>query len=184
MSSTTDCYNKYEEKYQITRDILQKLLGYNFNLIIETKNALILRDLDLLKQFKNLKVIISLNTLDDKLRQEMEKESSVESRLKTIKELKKNGIYVILNISPIFPYLTNYKEIIEKTCRLVDEYKFTFLELRDDYKRKVLKYINDKYKEYYLDYAKIYLLNDKSYFLNLQKEIIDYCLKNGVKYHF
>ena len=182
MSSTTDCYNIYEEKYQLTRDLLKQLIKFNFTLIIETKNELILRDLDLLKQIKNLKVIISLNTLDDNLRSNLEKYSSIDSRLKVIKELERNEIYTILNISPFLPYLTDYKEIIEKTKKYVQEYKFEFLELRDEARRKMLKYINDNHKEYYLEYAKIYLLNDDSYFKKIKKEIEDYCIKNKIKY--
>ncbi len=182
MSSTTDCYNIYEEKYQLTRNLLKQLINFNFTLIIETKNELILRDLDLLKQIKNLKVVISLNTLDDNLRSNLEKYSTIDSRLRVIKELSKNGIYTILNISPFLPYLTDYKEIIKKTQKYVQEYKFGFLELRDDARRKMLKYISDNYKEYYLEYAKIYLLNDDSYIKKMKKEIEDYCIKYKIKY--
>lgn len=184
MSSTTDCYNSYEKKYELTRNILKQLINFNVNLIIETKNELILRDLDLLKQIRNLKVIISLNTLDDKFRQDIEKESSINSRLKTIQELVKNGLEVIVNISPIFPYLTDYKKIIEKTKKYVSEYKFQFLELKSGSKRKALKYIGDKYPNYYLEYAKIYLLNDTEYFDKLKKEIEEYCNRLGLKYYF
>ncbi len=184
MSGTTDCYNEYEKQYELTRNILKQLINFDFNLIIETKNSLILRDLDLLKQIKNLKVIISLNTLDDKLRRDLEKNSSIKDRLETLKELNKNNIYTVLNISPLLPYLTNYKEIINKTKDFVQEYQFEFLKLRDDYKRKVLKYINDKHKDLYINYAKIYLLNDNSYFNNLKEEIEEYCKKNNINYNF
>ena len=182
MSSTTDCYNLYEEKYKLTRNILSQLVNFDFNLIIETKNKLILRDLDLLKKFKNLKVVISLNTLDDKVRCDLEKYSSIESRIETLKELSKNNIYTILNIAPIMPYLTDYKKIIAATKDYVKEYHFAFLELKNDTKRKFLKYINDNYKEYYLEYAKIYLLNDNNYFTNLKIEIENYCKNNNIKY--
>ena len=56
------------------------------------------------------------------------------------------------------------------------------LELKNDTKRKFLKYINDNYKEYYLEYAKIYLLNDNTYFTNLKIEIENYCKSNNIKY--
>ena len=184
MSSATDCYNLYEKKYEITRNILKQLIKFNFNLIIETKNELILRVIDLLKQIKNLKVVISLNTLDDKFRSEIEKNSTILSRLKTLSILKQNGIYTILNISPIFPYLTDYKKIIEKTRLLVQEYQFEFLNLKNEYKRKVLKYIKEKHSNYYLEYAKIYLLNDNTYFANLKEEIEKYCQSENLKFIF
>ena len=182
MSSTTDCYNKYEEQYMITRNILSQLVKFDFNLIIATRNKLILRDLDLIKEFKNVKVVMSINTLDDNLRECLEKESPISERLDTLKELKKNKIYTILNISPFLPYLTDYKKIIEKTKDFACEYHFEFLKLRDDARRKVLKFINDNYKDLYLDYAKIYLLNDNTYFDNLKIEIEEYCLNNNIKY--
>ena len=185
ISSITDCYNKYEEKYQITRGILEQLVKFKFSLIIETKNSLILRDLDILKQMHDVKVVISLNTLDDKFRKGIEKYSSIESRLNTLKELNKNGIYTILNISPVFPYLSDYQKIIEETKDYVKEYKFEFLKLNNNQvKREVLKYIREKHSKYYLEYAKIYLLDNSNYFDNLKLEIEKFCQDNKIKYHF
>ena len=56
MSSVTDCYNPYEAKYCITQNILKQLLGIDCNIIIVTKSSLVLRDLNVLKQFKSIKV--------------------------------------------------------------------------------------------------------------------------------
>ncbi len=185
MSSSTDCYNLYEEKYEITRNILKQLINFDFTLTIETKNALILRDIDLLKQIKKLKVVISLNTLDDKFRKDIEKNSKIEDRLKTIKELTKNGIYTIVAISPIFPYLTDYKAIVKKTKDYAKEYEFEFLNLKSmTIKKKVLKYINEYHHDLYIKYAKIYLFNDNTYFDNLKEEIKLYCQEEKIKYRF
>lgn len=52
ISSVTDCYNEYEEKYEITRDILKQLIDVNVDITISTKSKLILRDLDILKKLK------------------------------------------------------------------------------------------------------------------------------------
>lgn len=68
LSSVTDCYNQYEEKYIITRKVLEQLAEIDCELTISTKSQLILRDIDLLKQCKNLKVSVSINTLDEKFR--------------------------------------------------------------------------------------------------------------------
>ena len=69
-----------------------------------------------------------------------------------------------------------------KTKDYVDEYNFEFLKLKNDYKRDILKYIKEKHSNYFLEYAKIYLLNDDTYFLNLKKDIIIYCEKNNICY--
>lgn len=68
MSSVTDPYNPSEAKYKITRRILESLINSKCNLTISTKSSLILRDLDLLKQIKNLTVCLSINTVDEKFR--------------------------------------------------------------------------------------------------------------------
>ncbi len=185
MSSSTDCYNLYEEKYEITRNILKQLVNFKFSLRIETKNSLILRDIDLLKKMYDVKVIISLNTLNQEFSRGIESCSPIKSRLETIKKLAENKIKVIVAISPIFPFLTDYKEIILKTLDEATEYIFEFLNLKSTpVKKKVLKYINEKYPEYYLEYAKIYLFNDNTYFMNLKKEISLFCDKLHIKYTF
>ena len=184
ISSSTDCYNKYEKKYEITKKILLQLLNFNFYLLIETKNKLILRDIDILKQFKNIKVIISLNTLNDKLRKFLEKESSIQERIDTLKTLYMKGIYTILNISPFMPFLTNYQDIIIKTKDFVHEYNFEFLKLQGDNEKKFLKFIKDNYHLYYYQYAKIYLFKEINYFNITKKEIEDFCKKNKIKYNF
>ena len=63
LSSVTDCYNQFEEKYELTRNILKQLVDIDCELSISTKSKLILRDLDLLKKMKNLTVSMSINTL-------------------------------------------------------------------------------------------------------------------------
>jgi DNA repair photolyase len=65
LSSVTDCYNPIEEDCKLTRDILMQLVNSDCYLSISTKSKLILRDLDLLKQIKNLSISISINTLDE-----------------------------------------------------------------------------------------------------------------------
>ena len=65
MSSVTDPYNPQEEKFQRTRKFLEAFQGVDINLSIQTKSDLILRDLDLIKTFKNVRVGFSINTLDE-----------------------------------------------------------------------------------------------------------------------
>ena len=115
LSSVTDCYNSFEEKYRITRKILKQLVESDCELSISTKSKLILRDIDLLKKCKNLKVSMSVNTLDENFKNDMDHASSIKDRLETLKELHHNNIYTVLFMSPIFPKITDYKEIIECT---------------------------------------------------------------------
>ncbi len=182
LSSVTDCYNSYEEKYGLTRNILKQLINSDCNLSISTKSKLILRDLDLLKKIKNLEVAMSINTLDEKFRSDMDKGSTIKERLDTLKELHDNGIYTVLFMSPIFPYITEWKDIIEKSKDFIDEYWFENLNLRGNYKIDILDYIKNNYKDLYFNYLDIYEKKNNSYWENLSKEINDYCNKNKIKY--
>ena len=182
LSSVTDCYNKFEEKYEITRTILKQLVNVNCKLDISTKSKLILRDLDLLKQMKNLTVSMSINTLDENFKNDMDNASSIKERLETLKKLHDNSIHTVLFMSPIFPYITNFKEIIEISKEYIDGYWFENLNLRGEYKTKILSYIQEKYPELINEYNDIYIKGNKQYWKNLSKEIKEYCENNNVKY--
>ena len=145
LSSVTDCYNELEEKYCITKNILEQLQYSDCNLSISTKSKLILRDIDILKRIKHLTVSLSINTLNEKFKSDMDKASSIKERLDTLKILHDNGIYTILFMSPIFPYITEWKDIIEVSKDYVDEYWFENLNLRGSYKKEILEYIKHNY---------------------------------------
>ena len=182
LSSVTDCYNELEEKYCITRNILEQLQYSDCNLSISTKSKLILRDIDILKKMKNLTVSLSINTLDEKFRSDMDNASSINERLETLRKLHENGIYTILFMSPIFPYITEWKEIIEISKDFVDEYWFENLNLRGSYKKEILEYIKNNYSKLYDSYIEIYVKNKDEYWRNLAIEIEKYCDENNIKY--
>ena len=99
LSSVTDCYNPFEEKYENTRKILEQLISIDCELNISTKSHLILRDIDLLKQCKNLKVSISVNTLDERFQKDMDHASSIRERLAAMETLHKNGTVHVAYLS-------------------------------------------------------------------------------------
>lgn len=123
LSGNTDCYQPIERKFQITRKILQVCLDYRHPVSVITKNALILRDLDILKALseRNLAhVAISIPTTDEKLRKFLEpRTSSVNNKLKTMETLVQNGIPTTAMIAPIIPGL-NSDEIL-KNIKTVSE---------------------------------------------------------------
>lgn len=175
IASVTDCYNPYEEKYCITQSILKQLLDAECTVSISTKASLILRDVELLKQFKDASVAMSINTLDESFKSDMDNASSIAARMNTLKVLHENGIHTVLFMSPIFPAITDYKEIIEKSRPFVDEYWFENLNLRGEYKARILKYINEKYPQYIDLYKQIYVKGNKDYWDDLAEEIEAYC---------
>jgi len=182
LASVTDCYNPFEEEYQITRKILEQLVHANCHVGISTKSKLILRDLDLLRKIKDLTVSISINTLDEKFREAMDQASSIQDRIATLKELHKQGIHTVLFMSPFFPFITDFKAIIEETKNFVDEYWFENLNLRGSYKKTILDYIQLAYPQFINDYKRIYFRGDKQYWIELSEEIEAYCKQNNINY--
>lgn len=182
LSSVTDCYNPFEEKYKITRNILNQLKQADCFVSVSTKSDLILRDVDILKELKNLTVAISINTLDDDFQKDMDNASGIERRIFTLKELRKNGIYTILFMSPIFPYITDFKKIVEATQDFVCEYWFENLNLRANYKQEILSYVSEKYPQYLNCYKKIYNDKNTEYWKNLSAEIDAYCSQKKINY--
>lgn len=182
MSSVTDCYNPFEKKYGVTRKILEQLVSIDCQLGISTKSSLILRDIDLLKQCKNLTVSLSINTLDENFKNDMDNADSIQKRIDTLKQLHDNGIYTVLFMSPIFPAITDFKAIIEKTQDFVDEYWFENLNLRGEYKHTILSYIFEKYPKLTGLYKDIYIYGKEDYWVTLSQDIEQYCERKKLKY--
>lgn len=182
LSSVTDCYNPYEEKYGSTRKILEQLVSIDCELNISTKSNLILRDIDLLKQCKNLKVSVSINTLDEKFKKDMDNASSIAERLNTLKVLHENGVCSVLFMSPIFPGITDFRKIIENSKEFVAEYWFENLNLRGNYKEDILEYIKKTYPELMELYRGIYLQGNMEYWRELAVDIEEYCNAHSIKH--
>ncbi len=182
LSSVTDCYNPYEKKYELTKNILEQLIQSDCRLVIITKSNLILRDIEILKRFNNLTVAISLNTINENFKKDMDKASSVHDRLATLKELYSNNIRTVLFMSPVFPYITEWKEIIESSLSFTNEYWFENLNLRGPYRPVIMKYIKEKYPSLYKYYVDIYYYGNNTYWSVLSKKLSDFCDKKDIKY--
>ncbi len=111
LSGNTDCYQPAEKKFRITRSLLEVFLEFRHPVGIITKNALVLRDLDILSEMakRNLvHVMISITTLDENLRSAMEPRTSTSAnRLRTVQELTAAGIPVGVMTAPIIPGLNS-----------------------------------------------------------------------------
>ena len=113
MSGITDVYQPIERKLEITRKSLKVFAEFRNPVGIITKNYLVTRDIDVLKElaaYHCVKVNLSVTTLDKSLSQKMEpRTSSPARRLKAIEELAKAGIPVGVNVAPIVPGLTDHE---------------------------------------------------------------------------
>ncbi|MWV14883.1 PA0069 family radical SAM protein [Pseudomonas sp. L-22-4S-12] len=111
LGSNTDPYQPIEREHQLTRRCLEVLLRYGHPLTIVTKGALILRDLDLLSQLAERRLVsvyISLTTLDDELKRILEPRAAAPSaRLRAIRVLREQRIPVGVLCSPMIPMIND-----------------------------------------------------------------------------
>lgn len=123
LSGNTDCYQPLERKFKLTESLLKIALEFNQPVSIITKNSLIIRDLEILKQLskKNLCVVyISINSLSEDVRLKLEPRTvTAKQRLKVIETLTNNGIPVGIMCAPIIPGLTEHEipKIVEAASK-------------------------------------------------------------------
>jgi DNA repair photolyase len=106
ISSLCDAYGPVEKKYKLTRGILQMLLAHGFPVTIQTKSALVARDIDILKKFQGIGVEVgfTFTSLDDEVRKVFEPlSSSVQERLAAVNQLAEAGIPVYVFLGPVLP---------------------------------------------------------------------------------
>jgi DNA repair photolyase len=182
-STVTDAYNQFERKYQITRNLLKQFINTNIKISILTKSDLMLRDMDIFKQIPGITVGVSLNTLDDNIRKKLEPgASSIEKRLNAVKTLYAEGIYTYIFLSPVFPGITDFKKIINESKSYTKEFWFENLNLRGAFRSAVLNYIRNNHRNLMPLYDEIYKRKNYEYWWILEKEIESFCLKNKIKF--
>ena len=121
-SGNTDCYQPAERTYQLTRQMLALCLRYRNPVSIITKNALILRDLDILEPMAKLNLIsvaISITTLTESLRLLMEPRTvTATQRYRTMGALHRAGVPVGVMTAPIIPSLNDHEipKLIEQAA--------------------------------------------------------------------
>ncbi len=182
ISSVTDPYQPAERKYKLTRGILENLISLQPDLTIITKSDLIVRDADLLKKFKKCIAGISLSLINDSSRKEVEPfASSAERRINAVRQLKKAGIRTFIFISPMFPELTDWRGIVEKTKNFVDEYWFENLNLYPSLRDNIFQWLRNCHPKLVKEYQRIYSTKN-NYWDKIEREIEEYGKKNHLNF--
>ncbi len=113
LSGNTDPYQPVERELLLTRRCLEVFLQYRNPVGIITKNALLLRDLDILRELAKYNLVaaaISLTTLDHDLCRKMEpRTSSPQRRLDALSRLVAAGIPTTVFVAPVIPGLTDHE---------------------------------------------------------------------------
>ena len=111
MGTNTDPYQPIEQRYRITRQVLEVCLDARHPVTITTKSDRVLRDLDLLGELAKLRlaaVAISVTTLDPKLSGKLEPRASAPAkRLAALGKLVEAGIPTHCSVAPVIPAITD-----------------------------------------------------------------------------
>ncbi|QKG71708.1 PA0069 family radical SAM protein [Erythrobacter mangrovi] len=111
MGTNTDPYQPIEDRYRITRSVLEVCLETRHPVTITTKSDRLLADLDLLVPLAEqhlVAVAISVTTLDPKLSGKLEpRATSPVKRLTALQKLAAAGVPVHCNVAPVIPAITD-----------------------------------------------------------------------------
>lgn len=130
LGSGTDAYIHHEEKYLLTRGMLELFLKHKFPVFISTKCTLIKRDLDLLKEIdassilpEDLKTTIgrgvilsvSVSSLNETITNLLEPGAcSPVKRFELVSHLKQKGFLAGINAMPLLPFISDTEDELEK----------------------------------------------------------------------
>lgn len=104
ISSVCDPYQPLEKKYRLTRRCLEILAKAQFPVNIQTKSALILRDLDILEKFVEIEVGMTITTSDETIARMFEPgASSVKERIEALQRIHKRRIPTFVFVGPLLP---------------------------------------------------------------------------------
>jgi DNA repair photolyase len=110
-SGVTDCYQPAEREFRLTRQCLEVARDCRQPVSIVTKNALVVRDLDILERLaadRLVHVYLSITSLEPELARDMEPRTSIpKARLRAVRELASVGVPVGVMVAPVIPGLND-----------------------------------------------------------------------------
>ena len=161
-----DSYQKAENKYQLTKRVLELIYQYDFPVHILTKSNLIERDLDILKKIneKNGAIIsFSFSSPDQKVVDVFEPGcASVEDKFRMLDDFKKAGFYTGIMLMPVIPFISDdeksFINMLDKAKKVnVDFIVFSGMTLKTGrQKDHFYQCLSDNYPDLISKYDKIY----------------------------
>ncbi|MFH1541803.1 MAG: radical SAM protein [bacterium] len=136
--ASQEAYPPLEKQTKLTRNLLEIVLKHKFPVHIGTKSTLVLRDLDILKQIDENAILprdlrsklgrgtiisFSFSTLNNKLAKIFEPGApSPKDRLNVVKQCKKKGFLVGVNLLPVLPFLSDSEENLSEMIKTAKAY--------------------------------------------------------------
>jgi DNA repair photolyase len=113
MGTNTDPYQPIEERWKVTRALVELLVETRHPFSITTKSDRVLRDLDLLKPAAELGIVsvaLSVTSLDPKIARTLEPRAPApHKRIAAIKALNAAGVPCHIAIAPVVPQITDHE---------------------------------------------------------------------------
>lgn len=113
MGTNTDPYQPIEERFKITRSLIELLVEFRHPFTITTKSDRVLRNLDLLVTAAELglaSVALSVTSLDPHIARTLEPRAPRPAkRLAAIKALNEAGVPCSVAIAPVVPQITDHE---------------------------------------------------------------------------
>jgi len=185
LGSTTDCFQPIENKYKITRRILEILNKHKVCYNILTRSPHIAEYSDSLKRGFCKNIYFTINNIPQELKYKLEPKSpGFEARFKAINKMLDENINVIPYFSPILPWLSDIKDIFAYFPKS-NSVEFEGLNMRLVNMNTILSEIKSLYPSLNSKYEK--LLNDRefydSYWAGVKKDIIKEAIKAKKNYN-
>jgi len=128
LSGNTDCYQPAEQKYRLTRAMLEVCNEFNQPVGILTKNSWILKDKDILQEMAKKRLVsamVSITSFNEDLRRAMEpRTTTARQKLKVIGELSKAGVRMGVMMGPMIPGLNEHE--MQRIMKAASEHGATF----------------------------------------------------------
>lgn len=128
VSSMTDPYQPIEEKLHITRSLIPVLAIKRWEGIPDpptvtliTKSDLVMRDFDLIKQFSNVQLCMTVTSIDDLDRYEPFAPGN-RRRIQCLRKAHHERIHTIASIEPWIPGDTKILQLLPRLVPFVDEF--------------------------------------------------------------
>lgn len=120
LATITDPYQTIEASQHLSRESLKVLLRAGFRVDIQTKSPLVLRDVDILKRWRDrVEVGLTITTLRDNIAAVTEPGAPPPSeRAKALRELSATGITTWLFLGPIIPNVNDSYEDVLSIAKL------------------------------------------------------------------
>ena len=166
ISGVCDPYQPLEKKYQLTRSILEVLLKHGWPVTIQTKSPLVLRDAELLREFSDAEVGLTITTADENIRKIFEPDAPlVRERIEAVEKLHSFSIKTFVMIAPVLP---KAEGLVQQLPGKVD---YVLID------RMNYHYADWIYRRYKLEYA----MND-SFFIKKKMELANALKREEIPY--